>query len=213
MAIPVTPAEFLANIPQTTQDPCEAMSNALLAYPQLVYDFMKWAVETNGSAFTQAFMNEIYPVGTFMMSANGSLDTGTATSRWLLCNGSQRSATDYAALATLLGTGGASVYGPASVGNIMLPDLRGKVPIGVAGSHALGSTGGSETVSLNLAQMPEHHHFTDVPYSDGGAGAVQTLNATSSAATVTLQSDDVGTGAAHENMPPYVTAGYWYIKT
>lgn len=213
MSIPVTPAEFLANIPQTTQDPCEAMSNALLAYPQLVYDFMKWAMESNGSAFSQAFMNEIFPTGDYKYSLLSNLDTGAPTSRWLLCNGSQKSATDYPALAALLGTGGASLFGPASVGNFMLPDFRGKMPLGVSATHILGSSGGAETHVLTYNEMPEHHHFTNVPYDNGSPGSIQTLQDTDSSASATLQSTDEGGGQAHNNMPPYVTAGYWYIKT
>lgn len=213
MSIPVTPAEFLAKIPQTTQDPCVALSNALLAYPQLVYELMKWWIESDGSKFTQAFMNEIHPVGSYMYSVASNLDTGTASSRWLLCNGDQKSATDFPTLGALLVTGATSIFGVAAVGNFKLPDLRGKFPLGVSASHALGTSGGTETHVLTYAEMPEHHHFTDVPYSDATAGGTQTLAVNGTVASVTLQSTDEGGGAAHNNMPPYVAAGYWYIKT
>lgn len=82
-------------------------------------------------------------------------------------------------------------------------DLEGRFPLGSNGTYALGATGGAATHTLTQPELPSHHHFTNVPYSDGGAGAVQTLGATSSAATATLQSDDVGSDNPHNNMPPY----------
>lgn len=213
MSSPVKPEDFLAKLVQTTQDRCTAISNALLAFPQLVYQFMKWIMDDDGN-ITQEFMNGVWPVGSFLTSADGTLDDGTPTSKWLLCNGSQKSATDYAALATLLGTGGTSIYGAASVGNIMLPDCRGRFPLAVSASHDIGDTGGVEDVTLTIGQVPAHTHNVQIPGDDATDTAnTLTIQGQAGVNLQTFTTDSKGGGGSHENMPPFIVIGYVYIKT
>lgn len=74
---------------------------------------------------------------------------------YLLCDGSAVSRTTYALLYAVIG----DTYGAGDGSTTFnLPDLRGRVVIGVAGTHALGSTGGSETVTLTEDQLPAHVH-------------------------------------------------------
>jgi microcystin-dependent protein len=74
---------------------------------------------------------------------------------WLPCDGSAVSRTDYATLFAVVGT----TYGAGDGSTTFnLPDLKGRVVIGVSGTHALGSTGGSETVTLTENQLPAHSH-------------------------------------------------------
>lgn len=99
----------------------------------------------------------IYQAGALLMPVGALLPYAgsAAPGGYLLCDGSAVSRSIYADLFTSLGT----VYG---VGNgtttFNLPDLRGKFALGVNASHVLGSTGGAETNTLSLMQMPAHTH-------------------------------------------------------
>lgn len=73
----------------------------------------------------------------------------------LFCDGSAVSRTTYAALFAVIGT----TYGEGDGSTTFnVPDLSGRVVIGVSNSHALGTTGGSETVTLTADQLPAHVH-------------------------------------------------------
>ena len=78
-----------------------------------------------------------------------------APENYLFCDGSAVSRTTYATLYAVIGdTFGA---GDGST-TFNLPDLSGRVPLGVSMSHALGTTGGSETVTLTESELPAHVH-------------------------------------------------------
>lgn len=88
------------------------------------------------------------------------------------------------------------------------PDLRGKFVLGSSDSHALGSTGGSEEVTLTVAQMPSHtHNFAvkqrTVKVSEQANGASVVTNA-----SVTGSVSYSGLSQPHPNMPPYYTLAY-----
>ena len=93
------------------------------------------------------------PVGS--VSAYAGNDTEPAG--YFLCDGSEKSQTDYAALYAVIGDD----YGSASSGNFKLPDLAGKVIASVDGSNALASAAGAESVSLVAANLPSHTHTVD----------------------------------------------------
>lgn len=79
----------------------------------------------------------------------------TAPEGWLLCDGSAVSRTTYATLFDVIGT----TYGAGDNSTTFnVPDLSGRVVIGVSGTHALASTGGAETVTLETANLPSHVH-------------------------------------------------------
>lgn len=73
----------------------------------------------------------------------------------LFCDGSAVSRTTYAALFAVIGT----TYGEGDGSTTFnIPDLSGRVVIGVSNTHSIGSTGGEEFVTLDLDQMPAHSH-------------------------------------------------------
>lgn len=79
----------------------------------------------------------------------------TAPQGCLLCDGSAISRTTYAALFAVIGT----TYGAGDGETTFnIPDLSGRVVIGVSNTHSLGTTGGSETVTLTDDQLPAHSH-------------------------------------------------------
>lgn len=88
----------------------------------------------------------------------------------LLCDGSAVSRITYAALFAVIGT----TYGAGDGETTFnIPNLAGRVVIGSSQSHALGTTGGSETVTLTADQLPAHTHV--VPqHGHGNDIAVQT---------------------------------------
>lgn len=78
---------------------------------------------------------------------------------WMLCQGQALKVSDYQPLFSLLGT----TYGGDGVTTFMLPDLRGRIPVGQGqgaglGNYVLGQKGGTETVTLTPAQLPAHNH-------------------------------------------------------
>jgi microcystin-dependent protein len=95
------------------------------------------------------------PTGVLLQFAGASAPTG-----YLLCDGSSVSTTTYAALYAIIGYS----YG-GSGGSFVLPDLRGRVPMG-AGTGAgltartLAATGGAETHALSTAELASHNHGT-----------------------------------------------------
>lgn len=79
----------------------------------------------------------------------------TAPQGYLLCDGSAVSRTDYADLFTAIGT----TYGAGDGSTTFnLPNLSGRVVLGVSQSHALGTTGGEATHTLTEQEMPAHSH-------------------------------------------------------
>jgi microcystin-dependent protein len=79
----------------------------------------------------------------------------TAPQGYLLCDGGAVSRTDYADLFAAIGT----VYGAGDGATTFnVPDLSGRVVLGVSQSHALGSTGGEAVHTLTEQELPAHTH-------------------------------------------------------
>ena len=88
---------------------------------------------------------------------------------YLFCDGSAVSRTTYATLFGVIGTTFGAGDGSTTFN---VPDLGGRVPLGVSSTHLLGSTGGSETVTLTESELPSHVH--EVPQH----GHADTIEAT-----------------------------------
>jgi microcystin-dependent protein len=104
--------------------------------------------------------------GDLKMTTKDEAQTG-----WLLCNGAEVLAATYPDLATELGTGAASRYGVAATGNIKLPDLRQRFPMGVAASglgNALGANGGTKDLiaATHTHTINNHTHSGTVAAED-----------------------------------------------
>lgn len=164
---------------------------------------------------------------------------------WLACEGQQLLIQQNQALYSLLGR----TYGGDGVTNFNLPDLRGRTPVNygqmtdanrilpLAQILTMGASGGTETVTLNLTQVPAHsHQFTTVSTNPSASGvlanAVLSISqkATTTAATapnappvyaapgalVTLNTSSLapaGGSQAHENRQPYLALQYCICKT
>ena len=136
------------------------------------------------------------PAGTIIDYAVAAIPAG-----YLPCDGANVSrstyATLFAAIGTLWGVGdGSTTFG--------VPDLRRRTTVGAGGTgtatlgNAVGDTGGAETHTLTIAQMPAHTHTISPMGTAATAGAK--TNTAAGAGTKTTSS--TGGGTAHNNMQP-----------
>jgi microcystin-dependent protein len=93
-----------------------------------------------------------------------------APRNWAYCDGSLLSISQNTALFSLIGT----TYGGDGQTNFALPNLGGRFAIGTGqgpglSNFVLGAIGGSLTLTVSVAQMPQHNH--SVISATGGPGA------------------------------------------
>ncbi|MDR7252492.1 microcystin-dependent protein [Nocardioides sp. BE266] len=134
---------------------------------------------------------------------------------WALCNGQLLPINQNQALFSLLGT----TYGGDGRVNFALPDLRGRLPIGVGQGHSLGERGGEAAHTLSPNEMPAHTHsyaVTDHRGSTGDPGAptgtafasgerAHTAAAVGNATFHPSAVSNVGGSQAHLNLQPFLT--------
>ncbi|MFH1717508.1 MAG: tail fiber protein [Planctomycetota bacterium] len=153
------------------------------------------------------------PPGVFLPYGGASAPTG-----WLLCNGAAVSRTTYADLFSAIGVG----YGIGdSSTTFNLPDMRGRVPVGLDAANAhlaaadtLGETGGEESHALTLAENGAHTHGMP-SYSGNDVAAPQNFNMAGndqSGGPTNIATASSGSGTGHNNLQPYNTVNY-IIKT
>lgn len=143
---------------------------------------------------------------------------------WAFCDGQLLPIANNPALFSIIGT----TYGGDGRTTFALPDLRGRAPIhegtGAGLSpRMLGQRGGTETVVLNVSEMPAHDHTAQQP----GTSAAPTTRSPANAIAATLPNmpaynqggpvdanmaveatGTTGGGAAHPNMQPFLTVNY-----
>jgi microcystin-dependent protein len=98
---------------------------------------------------------------------------GNAPSGWLLCDGTVVRKSDYTELWNAIGHNflDASLLDDAGVNTFALPDMRGRMPLGLdniggspanrvtnAAADAIGGNLGSETKQIDVINLPEHEH-------------------------------------------------------
>jgi len=105
---------------------------------------------------TNGILAPLIPTGSIIQFAGSVAPTG-----WLMCNGQEISKTTYTALYSIIG----DLYGsPFFSTNFVLPDLRGRTPVGngnlngTGSVYPLGSKGGSESHVITISEMPSHTH-------------------------------------------------------
>jgi microcystin-dependent protein len=156
---------------------------------------------------------------------------GFTPSGWLPCDGRQMLLQQNAALYSLLGI----QYGGDGKTTFNLPDLRGRVPMhkGLGRDNMMytqGQAGGSETVTLTAANLPQHTHvvLSDATGNATTAAVLPTANvpavpvnakvstlpnlyAPVGSPTQPLDASAVqatGGNAPHENRQPYLVLNY-----
>jgi microcystin-dependent protein len=137
------------------------------------------------------------------------------------CDGRLLSIADYSTLFTLIGT----AYGGDGQQTFALPDLRGRVSVGmgVGGgqTYSLAQAGGDEQVTLTTSQLPSHTHPastsgganptkdpTNAVFADqSGSTKVAAYGPYASGGQVALAASSVSTAGqsqAHENRQPFL---------
>jgi microcystin-dependent protein len=99
-----------------------------------------------------------------------------APKTWALCQGQTLPINTNQALFSLLGT----IYGGDGVTTFKLPDLRGRTVIGTGQGtglsyYTIGQMGGTTTVALTSAQIPQHTHIATITAGQGTGGGSATL--------------------------------------
>jgi microcystin-dependent protein len=157
------------------------------------------------------FMGQVMPTG-FAFAPKG----------FALCNGQTLPVAQNQALFSLLGT----YYGGDGITHFMLPDLRGRTPVGFGSEYPMGTAAGVEGVALMTQTLPPHNHLgmattaagttrnpTNAIYS---AAASEALYAAASGTQVVLNAGtlaNTGGGQPHSNMQPYSVINFCIALT
>lgn len=142
---------------------------------------------------------------------------------WLLCAGQNVSRATYGVLFAVIGT----TYGVGDgTTTFTLPDLRGRVVAGkddmggtsanrltgtsggVSGS-VLGASGGAQTHTLTIAEMPSHNHTVIAAIV---SGSVESGNGDNEPTNSTRTTNNTGGDQPHNNVQPTMILNY-LIKT
>lgn len=146
---------------------------------------------------------------------------------WAICDGSLLPLNQYMALYSLIGV----AYGGNGTTTFGLPDLRGKVPLGVSATHPIGQKGGLEaytgtvnvtaSLPITVANLPAHSHTATFTGATGASASVaipvdNDSNATDSVATKTMvlgkgvsgtqAVKTYSTGASNDTLKPFDVA-------
>lgn len=153
--------------------------------------------------------DKMIPVGMVMLYADEYLP---ASAPFLWCNGAAVSRTTYANLFNVIGTTYGSGDGSTTFN---VPDTRGRTIINQGTGSGLtertiGQQGGSERHVLTLDQLPPHGHGLA---RGSGSGSLKVPEMSSPAYASLIDdtgydSQSVGSGAAHNNMSPFVVMSH-----
>ena len=139
-----------------------------------------------------------------------------APAGWMFCEGQLMPISENEVLFQLIGT----TYGGDGESTFALPDLRGRIPLHQGNGFTLAETGGAETITLTVAQIPSHSHPLLASNNDatttnaGGNVPATTPNYTpyiSANANSPFNAQSItGTGGnqPHENFQPYLCVDF-----
>lgn len=144
----------------------------------------------------------------------------TPPAGWLLCDGSGFNIGAHPALAALIG----DTFASHSGSTYYVPNLGSLVAVGGGQSGPFtarvpGNSGGEETVILTGPQsgMPLHHHGQNTAnLPTGGSIGYSGITAFTGQGNFATGQNTADAGplsavAGHENMQPWLCAGYWFI--
>ncbi|MBK8506529.1 MAG: phage tail protein [Saprospiraceae bacterium] len=141
-----------------------------------------------------------------------------APAGWMFCEGQLLPISENETLFNLIGT----TYGGDGQSTFALPDLRGRLPVHMGNGFILAETGGSEEITLTVAQTPSHTHSFGANNSSGGgtspAGSVLARNASVDGYTTDISGgliplnpsgiSAIGGSQPHTNFAPYLCVDF-----
>lgn len=187
------------------------------------------AIETNhikdgqvtSAKLATSAITTLMPAGLILPYGGSSAPSG-----YLVCDGSAQSRTTYATLFGIVGT----TYGAGDGSTTFnVPDLRGRVIAGqddMGGSSAnrltgltggvdgdvLGGTGGSESHTLSVSEIPAHTHSVESTSDTGTNSCSGRPYMREGTDCGTQNTGSTGGGGAHNNVQPTMILNY-IIKT
>jgi microcystin-dependent protein len=142
-----------------------------------------------------------------------------APAGWMFCEGQLLPISEYETLFNLIGT----TYGGDGQSTFALPDLRGRLPLHFGNGFTLAETGGVETITLTVPQIPAHSHpmlatrtsaaqTAPSPSVVPGLGAASTITPYGTDAPTTALNPNsissVGGSQPHNNFQPYLCVDF-----
>ena len=165
----------------------------------------------------KAYADEKMPVGTVVPYAGSSAPTG-----WLICDGTAYDSitnTEYAPLYSIIG----NTYGGSTGADFEVPDLQGRVAVGVGtgtdagavsetftlgGTQTSGGTDGEYEHTLTVSEMPAHTHEFDVVYSTNYTDKLYNMGSQNAISTTQKDTASTGGDGAHNNIQPFLGLNY-----
>jgi microcystin-dependent protein len=156
------------------------------------------------------------PVGAIMAFVGEVADI---PAKWLLCNGATKNNADYPELAAIM----PPIWD--GVTQFVLPDLRTRFLRGAANDAGLGSSGGENSHTLTIAELPVHNHqvpahsHTFASFNNAGAGGANVVasglsggaSTKTSSTQAATNTSDTGSATPFDNQPSFITF-HWIIK-
>ena len=95
-------------------------------------------------------------------------------------------------------------------GNNSTPDLRDRFVVGAGNNYSVNDTGGANTVTLSINEIPSHTHTYTWQIQGNGPNASKATRAQrrTQAGDQSGNTGSAGGGQAHENRPPYYALCY-----
>jgi microcystin-dependent protein len=139
-----------------------------------------------------------------------------APAGWMFCEGQLMPISENETLFQLIGT----TYGGDGQSTFALPDLRGRLPLHQGNGFVLAQSGGVETVTLTIQQIPAHSHALMASTAAGTQNAPKN-SVTAASPSVTLYIGDAidsnlaataigsaGGSQPHNNFQPYLCVDF-----
>ena len=143
-----------------------------------------------------------------------------APAGWMFCSGQLLPISEYETLFNLIGT----TYGGDGQSTFQLPDLQGRLPIHQGTfsgtTYQLAQTGGVESVTLTVSQIPSHTHpllaaqVTGTQVSPAGNVLANSFNVTpyiNDVPTGSMAANAISTDGGsqpHTNFQPYLCVNF-----
>jgi microcystin-dependent protein len=140
-----------------------------------------------------------------------------APAGWWFCDGSLLPISEYETLFQLIGT----TYGGDGESTFAVPDMRGRLPVHQGNGLVLSETGGVESVTLTVPQIPSHTHPMLASVNVGqdtspsnkvvaqiGGGALPYIQDVTDTNLASQAVSSVGGSQPHDNFQPYLCVSF-----